>query len=152
MSLKERIVSKQITKCGLMLDRRLRRRSSIRPRLDWYLAFVGKTGQNDTSMWSATHLCKPHKDTNTDDGHCLMFKCCWCRFHGYVHTMSSALALWLPVPITLGFLFLLAYCVPRFTHVKHKIWHQSKFINNNNSNLNNFHSLEVVDHGRETQL
>ena len=46
-----------------------------------------------------------------------------------------------------GFHFLLAHLVPLFKYVTDKMRHQSIL-----SNLNNFHSLEVVDRVSETQL
>ena len=55
-----------------------------------------------------------------------------------------------------GFHFLLAHLVPYFKYVKDKMWHQPskiwKQLTSILSNLNNFHSLEVVDRVSETQI
>ena len=52
-----------------------------------------------------------------------------------------------------GFHFLLAHWVPLFKYVKYKMWKEIwKELTSILSNLNNFHSLEVVDRVSETQL
>ena len=61
-------------------------------------------------------------------------------------------------PLTAGaayirvFIFLFAHSVPPFKHGKDKMWNIWKQLTTTLSNMNNFHSLEVVDRVSETQL